>query len=135
MAALRRQGLSVEVPRSLVGRGLLWGGSSSLRQMCSCGGVCSPVFKGEDDRDTRSCQLCFLPKELLFSVSCAEDKRLLLRGGQQCPAQGGPGPAPSGHPIWPCPRGLCQPFPKQAGWEITALPQAGWLGDNPREMQ
>lgn len=28
-----------------------------------------PVFRGEDDRDTRSCQLCFLPKELLFSVS------------------------------------------------------------------
>lgn len=36
-----------------------------------------PVFRGEDDRDTRSCQLCFLPKELLFSVSCAENKRLL----------------------------------------------------------
>ena len=42
MAVLRRQGLSVEVPRSVVGAGLLWGGSSSLRQMCSCGGVCSP---------------------------------------------------------------------------------------------
>lgn len=42
MAALRRQGLSVEVPRSLVGAGLLGGGSSSLKQMCSCGGVCSP---------------------------------------------------------------------------------------------
>lgn len=42
MAALRRQGLSVEVPLSLVAAGLLGGGSSSLKQMCSCGGVCSP---------------------------------------------------------------------------------------------
>lgn len=36
-----------------------------------------PVFRGEDDRDTRSCQLCFLPRELLFNVSCAENKRPL----------------------------------------------------------
>lgn len=42
MAVLRRQGLSVDVPRSLVVAGLLGGGSSSLRQMCSCEGVCSP---------------------------------------------------------------------------------------------
>lgn len=29
----------------------------------------SPVFRGDDDRDTRSCQLCFFPRELLFRVS------------------------------------------------------------------
>lgn len=40
----------------------------------------------------------------------------------------------SGHPIWPCPRPLCQSSPI-AGREITALPQACWLGDNPQEMQ
>ena len=33
----------------------------------------SPVLRGEDDRDTFSCQLYFLANELLFSVSCQSD--------------------------------------------------------------
>lgn len=81
-----------------------------------------PVFRGEDDRDTRSCQLCFLPRELLFSVSCAENKRPCDRSGQQCPAQGGPGPAPVrpslGYLLRPHPHHLSRvspPTPSRAG--------------------
>lgn len=56
----------------------------------------SPVFRGDDDRDTRSCQLCFFPRELLFRVSWEGEQsrlvtpavnstwRLSLPAPQQC---------------------------------------------------
>lgn len=67
MAALRRQGLSVEVPRSVVGAGLLWGGSSSLRQMCSCAGVCSPAEQA--GRSEGRCPHPWFPGYLLPTLS------------------------------------------------------------------
>lgn len=46
----------------------------------------SPVLRGDDDRDTRSCQLCFFPRELLFRVSwlrgtCGKRLRVVGRFG------------------------------------------------------
>ena len=38
----------------------------------------SPVFWGEDDRETFSCQLYFFPKELLFNVSWRERGRTVV---------------------------------------------------------
>lgn len=57
-----------------------------------------PVFRGDDERDTRSCQLCFLPRELLFSVSWAGTKGSCVGAShsarhsttQPCPPKGYP---------------------------------------------
>lgn len=52
-----------------------WGGG---KQICLCWEMNSPVFRGDDDRDTRSCQLCFFPRELLFRVSWRKEQRRLV---------------------------------------------------------
>lgn len=43
----------------------------------------SPVFRGDDEPETFSCQLYFFPRELLFSVSWESQKKDKEEAGEE----------------------------------------------------